>query len=281
MSREIRSRRAGLSRAESRTRPLYARLLGLQYLRPGGVLCFVYFEGSIALAVLLGLAELVSWWAVLVLPMAVAVMVKLNDVVAGSVAGPPTRSPIADARTSTAGARTSTLGGQASTVGGQASTAGGATSVAGQQRSAAADVPATGPDATAAWSPGQHATALAGSLPAGSLPVGAGATPSTAVPAQGRPGAVDTVETAPGDLSSRVRTPPRAEPAWWQTVQPAATAPPVESWYPDAAPELTTGPAVRTAPAHGQPDGRRAGDPGDPFDPREQRARQSGSRRYE
>ena len=37
------------------------------------------------LAVLLALAELVSWWAVLVLPVAVAVMVKLNDVVAAIV----------------------------------------------------------------------------------------------------------------------------------------------------------------------------------------------------
>jgi hypothetical protein len=63
-------------------RPLYARVLGLRFVNPGGVLCFLFFEGSVALAALLALAELVSWWAVLVLPAVVAAMVKLNDVVA-------------------------------------------------------------------------------------------------------------------------------------------------------------------------------------------------------
>lgn len=67
---------------EERYRPLYARALGLRFVNPGGVLCFVFFEGAVALAVLLALAELVSWWAVPVLPLAVAVMVKLNDMVA-------------------------------------------------------------------------------------------------------------------------------------------------------------------------------------------------------
>ncbi|GAA3765463.1 hypothetical protein GCM10022379_36570 [Micromonospora maritima] len=70
---------------EERYRPLYARVLGLRFVNPGGVLCFLFFEGAAALAVLLALAELVSWWAVLVLPTAVAVMVKLNDVVAEMV----------------------------------------------------------------------------------------------------------------------------------------------------------------------------------------------------
>lgn len=67
---------------EERYRPLYARVLGLRFVNPGGVLCFLFFEGAVALAVLLALAELVTWWAVLVLPVAVAVMVKLNDLVA-------------------------------------------------------------------------------------------------------------------------------------------------------------------------------------------------------
>ncbi|MEU8333164.1 hypothetical protein [Micromonospora sp. NPDC048839] len=70
---------------EERYRPLYARLLGLRFVNPGGVLCFLFFEGAIALAVLLALAELVSWWAVLVLPAVVAAMVKLNDMVAAVV----------------------------------------------------------------------------------------------------------------------------------------------------------------------------------------------------
>ncbi|WP_410811391.1 hypothetical protein [Micromonospora sp. 067-2] len=70
---------------EERYRPLYARLLGLRFVNPGGVLCFLFFEGTVALAVLLALAELVTWWAVLVLPAAVAAMVKLNDMVAAIV----------------------------------------------------------------------------------------------------------------------------------------------------------------------------------------------------
>jgi hypothetical protein len=79
----IRSRRAGLKPEDVKDRPLYARVLGLQYLRPSGMLCFFFFEGAIALATLLALAELVSWWAIVVLPLAVALMVKINDVIAG------------------------------------------------------------------------------------------------------------------------------------------------------------------------------------------------------
>jgi hypothetical protein len=45
----------------------------------------VLFEGSIALALLMALTELVSWWVVLVLPLAVAGMVKLNDLIAGTL----------------------------------------------------------------------------------------------------------------------------------------------------------------------------------------------------
>jgi hypothetical protein len=75
--------------------PLYARLLRLRHVAPSGFLCFIFLEGAIALGVLLALAELVSWWGVLVLPMTVAVMVKLNDVIAGALSkaavppGPP------------------------------------------------------------------------------------------------------------------------------------------------------------------------------------------------
>jgi hypothetical protein len=67
---------------------LYARALRLRHLAPSGLLCFVFLEGAIALGVLLALAELVSWWGVLVLPTTVAMMVKLNDVIAGIVAVP-------------------------------------------------------------------------------------------------------------------------------------------------------------------------------------------------
>jgi hypothetical protein len=89
MTRVIRSRRAGISRDLAKQRPLYARMLGLQYLTPSGFLCFVFLEGAVALGILLALAELVSWWGVLVLPLAVAFMVKVNDVIAGSVSRPP------------------------------------------------------------------------------------------------------------------------------------------------------------------------------------------------
>jgi hypothetical protein len=80
----VRSRRAGIGPDEAKNRPFYARVLGLQYLRPSGLLCFLYFEGAIALGALLALAELVDWWVVLVLPATIAVMVKINDVIAGA-----------------------------------------------------------------------------------------------------------------------------------------------------------------------------------------------------
>ena len=91
MTRTVRSRRAGAAH-----QPLYARMLHLRHLSPSGVLCFVFLEGAIALGVLLALAELVSWWGVLVLPFAVAVMVKFNDLVAGWLAPPgPAVEPVA------------------------------------------------------------------------------------------------------------------------------------------------------------------------------------------
>ncbi|GAA2381416.1 hypothetical protein Cme02nite_51960 [Catellatospora methionotrophica] len=96
MTPGTRSRRAGgISPEEARGRALYARVLGLQYVRPSNLMCFLFFEGTVALAVLLSLAELTGWWAVAVLPASVAVMVKLNDVIAGATTrsgGPAARS---------------------------------------------------------------------------------------------------------------------------------------------------------------------------------------------
>jgi hypothetical protein len=63
--------------------PLYARVLRLRHIRPGGLLCFVFFEGTVALGILLALAELAPWWSAIVLPAVVAIMVKVNDLVAG------------------------------------------------------------------------------------------------------------------------------------------------------------------------------------------------------
>ncbi|GIM89074.1 hypothetical protein [Paractinoplanes toevensis] len=76
------------SRPETAPRPLYARLLRLRHVAPSGFLCFVFLEGAVALGILLALAELVSWWGVLVLPLTVAVMVKLNDTIAGALSRP-------------------------------------------------------------------------------------------------------------------------------------------------------------------------------------------------
>ncbi|HWH01346.1 MAG TPA: hypothetical protein VNV66_19000 [Pilimelia sp.] len=66
---------------------MYARALRLRHLAPGGLLCFLYFEGTLVLGALLLLAELVPWWGILVLPATVAVMVKANDLLAGALAG--------------------------------------------------------------------------------------------------------------------------------------------------------------------------------------------------
>jgi hypothetical protein len=47
------------------------------------VACFLLFEGTIVIGLLVALAELVDWPVVILLPAGVAVMVKLNDLLAG------------------------------------------------------------------------------------------------------------------------------------------------------------------------------------------------------
>ncbi|MEH1128104.1 hypothetical protein [Micromonospora sp. CPCC 206061] len=86
MSREIRARQEALAPEGVLYRPLYARVLGLRHLHPSGLVCFLFFEGAAAFGVLLALTELVSWWAIVILPVSIAVMVKVNDLVAGAVA---------------------------------------------------------------------------------------------------------------------------------------------------------------------------------------------------
>jgi hypothetical protein len=86
MSREIRVRQEALAPEAVRYRPLYARVLGLRHLHPSGLMCFLFMEGAAAFGVLLALTELVSWWAIVILPVSIAVMVKINDLVAGAVA---------------------------------------------------------------------------------------------------------------------------------------------------------------------------------------------------
>jgi hypothetical protein len=64
-------------------RSLYARALRLHHVRPGQALRLLYVEGAVALAGLAALAELASWWSVLVLPVLVAALVKVEDVATG------------------------------------------------------------------------------------------------------------------------------------------------------------------------------------------------------
>lgn len=85
--------RAQRRAAEAEARPLYSRVLGLRHVQPSGLLRFLFLEGMIFVAVLLSLAELVSWWSVLVLPLAVALMVKINDVIAGAIARAVAHTP--------------------------------------------------------------------------------------------------------------------------------------------------------------------------------------------
>lgn len=63
-------------------RTIYAKVLRLKTINPGPVWSFLFFEVAIAVGIVLALLSLVSWWGVLVLPVAIAVMVKLNDIVA-------------------------------------------------------------------------------------------------------------------------------------------------------------------------------------------------------
>jgi hypothetical protein len=97
-----------------RTRPtsLYARALGLRHLNLSGVQCLLFGEGSLALGILLALAELTSWWAVVVLPVTVAGLVKINDVVAGAFASTSAPTGGAVAEPATRSLRADLVGGQ-------------------------------------------------------------------------------------------------------------------------------------------------------------------------
>jgi hypothetical protein len=77
----------------SERRPLYPRLLRLRHLHPNAWQRAVLGEGALAVAALLVLADVASAWTLLVLPLGVAVVVKLHDVVAGVLAP----HPLADA----------------------------------------------------------------------------------------------------------------------------------------------------------------------------------------
>jgi len=74
-------------------RTLYGRLLRLQHIRPRPWQRALLSDGSFVLGILLVLADLASAWTPLVLPVAVAVVVKAHDVVAGELGRPPRTAP--------------------------------------------------------------------------------------------------------------------------------------------------------------------------------------------
>jgi hypothetical protein len=183
-----------------RRQPLYARVLRLRHIQPGGVLCFLYFEFVIALAVLLALVGFVSWWGVLVLPLTVAAMVKINDLVAGRLAAaaarnqPPPRTrdvagdnrPVGTAATATrppgTGARHRDSSAQGSDD--MAKTGAAASSVSGATAQADSDTARTGSEATAQAAPGSTAQASS------SARTGSEATAQTAPGSTARAGSV-------------------------------------------------------------------------------------------
>jgi hypothetical protein len=63
--------------------PLYPRVLRLRHLHPSGWQRLLFWEGSFVVAALLVLADLASAWTLLVLPLAVALVVKANDLLLG------------------------------------------------------------------------------------------------------------------------------------------------------------------------------------------------------
>ena len=67
--------------------PLYPRLLHLQHVHPNAWQRAVLGEGMAGVGVLLALADLASAWSIVVLPVAVAAVVKAHDVVTGLLGG--------------------------------------------------------------------------------------------------------------------------------------------------------------------------------------------------
>jgi hypothetical protein len=74
-------------------KPLYPRLLRLQHIHPNAWQRALLGEGALALALLLVLADLATAWALLVLPLAVAAVVKAHDLLAGRLESERTSAP--------------------------------------------------------------------------------------------------------------------------------------------------------------------------------------------
>ena len=69
-------------------KPIYPRLLRLRHVHPNAWQRALFGEGAIGAALLLVAADVATAWTILVLPVAVAVVVKANDLVAGALVGP-------------------------------------------------------------------------------------------------------------------------------------------------------------------------------------------------
>ena len=72
----------------SSKRPLYPRLLGLQNVHPTAWQRAVLGEGMALVGIVLALADVASAWSIIVLPIAVGLVVKAHDVLAGVLQRP-------------------------------------------------------------------------------------------------------------------------------------------------------------------------------------------------
>jgi hypothetical protein len=80
----------------AKRRPLYHRVLRLRHIAPTAWQRAAFADAPFALAVVLVLADVASAWTLVVLPLAVAVVVKAHDLLAGALAGPVPPPPVQD-----------------------------------------------------------------------------------------------------------------------------------------------------------------------------------------
>ena len=84
--------RPGAAKGRRKT-PFYPRLLRLRHVSPNAWQRAVLGEGALGVAGLLVLADLATAWTLVALPVAVAVVVKAHDGLAGLLARPPRERP--------------------------------------------------------------------------------------------------------------------------------------------------------------------------------------------
>jgi hypothetical protein len=82
--------------------PFYPRLLRLRHVHPNAWQRALLGEGALAVAAVLVLADVATAWTLLVLPVAVAVVVKGHDLLAGALGSPPGREGASGPRAATA-----------------------------------------------------------------------------------------------------------------------------------------------------------------------------------